>query len=114
MGFGYVRPAWYDDVRSRLQPQVGQPERLTALAGAAGLSGAVVSAVPVSVGLLAPREQVGWRLGMAMFAGWLAGLDADTRTAVEAAAEATVTALLGPQAQALVLDVLILSSRAPA
>lgn len=112
--FGYVRPAWYDEVKRRLVPQVGEPARLAGVAEAAGLSAVAVSPLSVCVGALEPREQANWRLGMAMYTEWLAGLDAGTRAEAEAAAEAEVAARLGPAPQALVLDVLILCSRAPA
>ena len=112
--FGWVRPAWHEEVKRRLEPQVGHPDLLVAAARAAGLRRVAVEQVAANVGSLGPREQVSWRLGMASYSAWLTGLDAEARRAVEAAAETEVAALMGPDAQPLVFDVLILSSRAPA
>ena len=61
----------------------------------------------VDVGLATPEDVVGWRLGMAHLAPWVASLPGDQRRrqAIEAARDAVAD--LGP----VVIDVLLVSGR---
>lgn len=73
---GYVRPRWYDQLKSTTTPLTDTVEGL--LAVVAGMS---ATAREVSIDVDAgPDGLVAWRLGMAHHAGFLASLDERTRT----------------------------------
>lgn len=83
--YGYVAPDWYSEFKRELEPRVGDPDLLRALALGAGLVDVAVCLRRVSLRLGA-EQVVSWRLGMAQFAPWFAGLAEPTRDAVLIAA----------------------------
>jgi SAM-dependent methyltransferase len=108
--WGWREPAWYRRLKEELEPQVGEAGSLARLAAAAGLEGVRVVARQVDTGVSSPAALVGWRLGMAQVAPFVAGLPPGRRAALEAEALAAV----GPDPQPLRPTVLMLSSRVPA
>lgn len=83
--YGYVAPDWYVTFKRELEPRVGDPDLLRMLALDAGLVDVSVCLRRVSLRLGA-EQVVSWRLGMAHFAPWFAGLPALTRDIVLMAA----------------------------
>ena len=85
---------------------IEHPDALAALVAATGFDAVQVLQRPVDVGLATPEDVVGWRLGMAHLAPWVASLPAGRRQhAFEVARDAV--AGLGP----VVIDVLLVSGR---
>jgi len=89
---GWVAPLAYRWLKEHALDLLGTAGRMSRVAEAAGLVDIRVAEVAVPVGVLSPSEQVGFRLGMAHVAEFLAGLDGAGRADVVAAAEAAVAA----------------------
>ncbi|QSR27773.1 hypothetical protein CFH99_19300 [Nocardioides aromaticivorans] len=85
---GHVPPAWYQAFKDGTERQVGDPDRLAALATTAGWTDVGVERVEVATGLTDPRVMAAWRLGMAHHAPFVAGLPSQVRAEVAAEAEA--------------------------
>jgi ubiquinone/menaquinone biosynthesis C-methylase UbiE len=107
--YGFVAPEWYARFKADVEPQVGDPVRLAATARAAGWRDVSVTTVTVSTGLVTPADLVGWRLGMAHQAPWVAGLPEAVRAKLERDAEDAVA-----DAPALIVPLVILAARSPA
>ncbi len=108
--WGWTEPSWYLHLKNDLEPLVSDEDTLSRLARGAGLDAVSVFDVDVDTGLETAAELVGWRLGGAALAGWVATLpvadrDAVVREAVEA---------VGSDPQPLRVAVRILSSIVPA
>jgi ubiquinone/menaquinone biosynthesis C-methylase UbiE len=104
-GLGFVLPDWYQRVKET-SDQIEDPEVLGALVATAAFEDVRVREQAVDVGLDTPEDVVGWRLGMAHLAPWVASLSEKRREhALEAAREAVAD--LGP----VVIDVLLVSGR---
>jgi hypothetical protein len=101
---GYVAPQWYVDLKERGEPRVGSADRLRAVGAAAGWTRCDVRALDVRTGLRQAADLVGWRLGLAHIAPWLAALSAEDRSAVEQEATARLTG-----APELVVPLLVLT-----
>ena len=102
-GLGFVTPDWYQRVKET-SASIEHPDALGALVAAAGFGDVLVRQRSVDVGLATPEDVVGWRLGMAHLAPWVASLpEIRRRRATEAAREAVAD--LGP----VVIDVLLVS-----
>jgi SAM-dependent methyltransferase len=108
--FGYQRPAWYEHMKTEIEPLTASPAALEAAARAGGLVEVKVLEQEVDVGLDTAEDLVAWRLGMASMVPFMASLDTRRRSALVEAAQAAV----GPEPQPLRPPVLILSSRAAA
>lgn len=87
---GFRPPPWYVRIKSEVEPQVDDPERLHVLATAAGYRRVAVRTVSVATGLDTPSQLAGWRLGMAHLAPFLATLGAAEQDAARRAAEAAL------------------------
>lgn len=87
--FGFEPPAWYEAMRSSVQPVLSSAGAFADAGRGGGLSAVRVERVPVAVEL-APRELAGWRLGMAHLAPFVARLAAPDRAALFAATEAAL------------------------
>jgi SAM-dependent methyltransferase len=103
---GYVPPSWYRQFKERLEPRVGDPERLAGLARQAGYLRVTVSQIQVSTGIAAPEAMVDWRLGMAHLAPFVGSLTIRRR---EFARGTAAGALRG--APPLAIPLLVLSAR---
>jgi ubiquinone/menaquinone biosynthesis C-methylase UbiE len=90
IAFGYQPPAWYQRLKQEGEPAVNTPAKLTQLARAAGFHDVTVHTISVATGVDTPSELVGWRLGMAQVAPFVASLEEDNRAALQHAAEAAV------------------------
>jgi SAM-dependent methyltransferase len=108
--FGYQRPAWYERMKTEIEPLTATPAALEAAARGGGLVEVEVVEQEVDVGLDTAEDLVAWRLGMASMVAFMASLDARRRSELLEAARAAV----GPEPQPLRPPVLILSSRAVA
>jgi ubiquinone/menaquinone biosynthesis C-methylase UbiE len=98
---GHVVPHWYAAVKAGTLPLLSTPELFASAAQAAGLD-AAVERVEVELALT-PAEVVGWRLGMAQLAPFVAGLAPDARAALVADAHAAVAAVTEPVRMAVLL-----------
>lgn len=100
------RPAdWYQAFKDGTERRVGDPDRLAALAHAAGHHGVTVARVEVATGLSDPAGMVAWRLGMAHHAPFVAGLAPAVRAEVEREAASRLTG-----APPVVVPMLVLSA----
>jgi ubiquinone/menaquinone biosynthesis C-methylase UbiE len=100
---GFVTPEWYQRVKDT-SATIEHPDALAALVEASGFESVQVSQRPVDIGLAGTEDVVGWRLGMAHLAPWVASLSEERREhAIEAARNAVTD--LGP----VVIDVLLVS-----
>ena len=99
---GHVVPDWYQSVKAGTMPILSTPDLFAAAAHQAGLSQAAVERVEVSLDL-SPGELVGWRLGMAQLAPFVAGLTPEARAALVAEAEQAVAAVAEPVTMAVLL-----------
>jgi ubiquinone/menaquinone biosynthesis C-methylase UbiE len=95
---GWIEPAWYARFKGELEPRLGRLADGRAMAVAAGFApGAVrIDEVEVDVGLSSPEDLVGWRLGLANVAPFLAGLESGEQAAVIAEAVAAVRPVASP------------------
>jgi SAM-dependent methyltransferase len=107
---GWVPPPWFRHMKEDLEPAAADPERLVAMARAAGLRSPAVATRHVDTGIDAPGDQVDWRLGSPGIAAFAAAMAAPARRALRDEA----VAALGPSPQPLALDVRVLSNRAAA
>jgi SAM-dependent methyltransferase len=103
--FGYRVPEWYATFKRELEPVVGDPVRLSALAVAAGYPNVAVVEMQVETGLGTPEQLVAWRFGMAHIAPFVTALAARHR---QAAFRAACQALQG--APKLVIPLVVLSA----
>lgn len=103
---GWVRPPWYAHFKRTTELRLSTPEGLLAAVGGTGLD-ACVARRRVDIGTSSARQIVAWRLGMAHFAPWIAGLPAENRRLVEEEACRAVGARPGP----VHLDILVLIGR---
>ena len=107
--YGWVRPGWYDDLKSRTEPLLATPERFAANAAAAGLTSVVAVETGVHVGPLGAAEVVAWRLGMPHTAPFVASLPPERRLALRLAAQRAVAG----QPRRVTLRVVLLTARVP-
>jgi SAM-dependent methyltransferase len=89
---GYREPDWYAELKSRGEPWIGSTEALRRLAGSVRLGAVQVDEIDVDLAGLEVPALVGWRLGMAQVAPYLAGLDPFRRKSLTAAAADAVAA----------------------
>lgn len=106
--WGWKPAGWHEWLCAEAMPRLATADRVGEAAADAGLTGIVVSARSVAFAELGPAELVGWRLGMAQFAGFLAGLEPASRVALEDEAVAE----LGADPPILRRSVLFLEGRA--
>ena len=107
--FGFRRPEWYDRFKREVEPLTAFPDRLSAVAEAAGLVDVHVEECAVDVGVHDTAGIVAWRLGMPTYAPFLARLDDERQAEVLNALHAAV----GPEPEPLVPGLLVLSARVP-
>jgi ubiquinone/menaquinone biosynthesis C-methylase UbiE len=105
--YGYVPPAWYRDLKSRIASRAGRPDLLAEAGRRAGLVDVEVAIHEVDVGIADAPTLVAWRLGMANLAPFVASLDPARRRALVARAVET----LGPRPPALRPQVVHLHGR---
>jgi ubiquinone/menaquinone biosynthesis C-methylase UbiE len=105
--FGYVRPLWYERLKSELEPMTNTPDALRKRAQRAGLADIAIVERTVETGVVTPEDIVASRIGMAHLAPFVDSLSDSQRRAFVAAA----TAAVARDPQPLSPDVLILSSR---
>jgi SAM-dependent methyltransferase len=103
--FGFVEPHWHAQVKSETEPKVNDPDRLAALASAAGWGHVSVSRVDVDTGLATPAALAEWRLGMAHLAPWVNALDPGVRAELQRVLTSTLA-----DAPPLVIPLLILAA----
>jgi SAM-dependent methyltransferase len=107
--WGWEPPLWYQEQRG-WAALTGTAAGLQAQAKKAGLEAANVDLIDVSAGLRSAVELANWRLGMAHMAEFTMALPRTQRQRLVAEAAEAV----GPQAQPLRREVLVLSSHLPA
>jgi demethylmenaquinone methyltransferase/2-methoxy-6-polyprenyl-1,4-benzoquinol methylase len=107
---GWTPPAWYVRLKTALEPRVTDRRALAQLATSAGLTVVDLRDQDVDTGLDTAESLVDWRLSVPALAPFVAGLPADERHELAAAA----IGALGPEVQRLRLGVRILSSIVPA
>ncbi len=107
MTFGFERPEWYDRMKRVTEPLSAFPDRLAALAGAAGLVDIVVHEVSADVKVRTAEAIVAWRLSMPMYEPFVEGLDDATRARLRHALREAV----GPAPGPLVPGLLVLDAR---
>jgi ubiquinone/menaquinone biosynthesis C-methylase UbiE len=93
---GWVPPQWYTDFKATAAPLLGTCGPMRAAAAAAALVDVVVDEEVVDVGVTEPGALVDYRFGQAQFAGWLAALTPDARTAARAAAARAIANTMEP------------------
>ncbi len=76
---GFRAPDWYTEMKTIGEARVGTAAALHALATSVGLVGIRVERLAVDLGPLDAPALVGWRLGLAHVAPYLAGLDPHRR-----------------------------------
>ena len=104
---GWQRPAWYSQVK-RAMSSWGTIEDATNAIEQGGLHPQSVERREVSFAELDPEAMIGWRYGMAQFAGFIEGVDESTRARI---AERAVE-LLGDDPPMLVRRVIFVTARA--
>lgn len=104
-GYGFVPPGWYADFKASGAYEL-DPDGFEAYARAAGFGSADAEVVEVDTGLGAPADLVGWRLGMAHLAPYVAGLEPEQRQRARRDAEEAVTGM-----PPLVVRMVVLSAR---
>jgi SAM-dependent methyltransferase len=107
--WGWVPSAFSTLLRTTTSVLTGTPDRLQAVAVAAGLADVRVLTLEVDTGLRTADELVAWRLGLADPATYLLGLDVADQRALRAEA----VAALGRAPAPLVRAILVLVARAP-
>jgi SAM-dependent methyltransferase len=107
--FGLERPAWYTRFKDEIEPLTSVPDRLVAVAGAAGLVDVTVHEHAVDVGVRTADGIIAWRLGNPMYAPFMAALDPSTRDDVLDALRAAI----GPDPAPLVPELLVLVAGVP-
>lgn len=90
--FGFRPPPWYVVLKGDVEPQVGDPAHLAALATGAGYCHVSVRIVPVATGLDTPAQLAGWRLGMAHVAPFVQALSLSEQAVVRRAVESALHA----------------------
>ena len=88
--FGFVPPAWYEELKREFEPLVEDTTALTDLVGAAGYGEVDVTIRSVDTGLSTAAEVVDWRLGMAQLAQFVDGLPPERRAEARRVAEEAV------------------------
>ena len=106
--WGWKVAGWHEWLRAQAMPRLATADRVGDAAAHAGLTDIVVRARSVALAELGPAELVGWRLGMAQYAGFVAGLEPASRVALEDEAIAE----LGSDPPTLRRSVLFLEGRA--
>lgn len=71
---GFVAPEWYRLLKASAT-SIGTAENLAATTQAAGLAAVRVDETAVDTGVVSPTELVDYRLSMAQYTTWVAGLD---------------------------------------
>jgi SAM-dependent methyltransferase len=104
---GWVPPDWYAHLKGVLDPQVGDPASLLAMAAAAGLRAPRAELLDVDLGCRTSRQLVQWRLGMAQVTDFLDGLG----PVAAAELEDEVVARLDTAPVSLVVQVALLVAR---
>ncbi|MFN8036737.1 MAG: methyltransferase domain-containing protein [Acidimicrobiia bacterium] len=105
--FGYRRPAWFEELKTTMEPRVGLPGRLHDLAAEAGLHDVRVVESSIDAGVRRAADIVAWRLASPGCSEFVASLDPATRVwLVDDAADA-----LGPDPEPLVPAVLVVAGR---
>lgn len=100
---GWQPPEWYRALKACSEPQIGDAERFAAAGRRAGLRDVAARELRVPVTVDAAGA-VGYRLGMAHLAGWVAELSPARRAAVQAEASGSVSPVVtGWQVELLVL-----------
>jgi hypothetical protein len=100
-----VTPDWYQRVKD-VSAEIEHPAALAALVETAGFGEVRVIERAVDVGLESPEDVVGWRLGMAHLAPWVASLPDERRAHAEEVARNAVAGLGRVE-----IDVLLVSGR---
>jgi ubiquinone/menaquinone biosynthesis C-methylase UbiE len=89
---GWTPEPWYVALRTTVSTQLATPAGMAAAAEAGGLSGGTCRRVAVDLPGLTVAEVIGWRMGMAQIAPFLAAGGGDARARIAARA----ADLLGP------------------
>lgn len=98
IGFGFVPPPWYEELRDSFAASIGTVGSVASQAGTAGLSAVRISEDVVPTGLTAPGDLVDYRLSMAQYAGWVAGLDPTRRDELWRLSTAAAAEVMTPYA----------------
>jgi SAM-dependent methyltransferase len=105
--YGYLPPAWYRELKTRVASHAGRPHVLAAAGHRAGLVDVEVVHREVEIGITDAPALVAWRLGMANLAPFVESLGPARRRALVTRAVET----LGPRPPALRPQVLHLRGR---
>ena len=103
--YGFVPPSWYARLKADLEPAVDDPDKLRALAIAAGYARAQARVREVEVGVSTAAELARWRLGMAHLAPFVATLQPRARERLRADCELALAS-----APALVVPLVVLAA----
>ncbi|HEV7828721.1 MAG TPA: class I SAM-dependent methyltransferase [Pseudonocardiaceae bacterium] len=105
--WGWVPPAWYQEMQRQLEQVSGNPERLAATARQAGLVSVRAWVHREDLGLLRPHAVVAYRLALPHIAPWEGKLDAPARAELVRQAVGAV----GPHVQEWRPSVIMLAGR---
>jgi ubiquinone/menaquinone biosynthesis C-methylase UbiE len=106
---GWEPADWYRALRRDAMPLLARPEAAVAIGRAAGLREVAARRLEVAFPELSPADLVGWRLGMAQHAPYVASLPSEVRAEVAARA----TQRLGPSPPVLIRRVVVLVATSP-
>ena len=101
--YGFEHPAWYRTIKAGEVAPISTPAGLSAAGAQAGLRRALVESVAVDLSDLPVSAAIGYRLGLAHIAPFIASLDAAVTDRLRADLVATVAALPPLRLQMLVL-----------
>lgn len=102
--FGYVHPAWYTTLKRDVVPLTATSDAFERAGVEGGLTDVSVDDITVDLAGLPVEATVGYRLGMAHIAPFVASLDDADRRTLHEAVVAAVTPLPPMQPQMLVLN----------
>jgi ubiquinone/menaquinone biosynthesis C-methylase UbiE len=101
--WGWVPPAWYQQMKADLEPMSSDPDRMAAAARQAGLVDVSASVHHEELGMLDPRGVVAYRLAMPHVAPWVGELDTPSRVELIRQALVRVAPLVAGWRPAVVL-----------
>ena len=92
---GWRVPGWYAELKATAAV-IGTAHAMAAAARTAGITDVVVAERPVNVAVTEPGQLVSYRLGHAMFAGWLDRIGSRRAAGVACHAAAAIRPIMAP------------------